>query len=215
MYFLTNGHPFLPPIETLIVTLQQDIASLALLEIIFVHNDFMGSEWTSLYQLGECLQNSSTLKELILFEKLTYSSFTDPEAVENAKKFLRCVSHNLVLNKLVVQWDLGKKGNAELVFIMKSFISDNTNLQYLGNSKCITNYMNWTGDHGLNVSLMLSSSPLTSLDFRFGKCSEEFAHVLQGFFFKCPQNIPKQLKFSLIYNFEDFTECGKFFGGLL
>ncbi len=215
MFFLTNGRLFIRPIEILIVTLQQDIASLASLEIIFDHSDFMGSEWTSAYRLGNCIQNSSTLKELTLFEKLTYSSFTDQEAVENAKMFLRCVSHNRVLNKLVVQWDLGKEGNAELGFILKSFISDNTNLQYFGNGQCITNYMNWTGDHGLNVSLMLRSSRLTSLDFRDGKCSEEFAQVLQGFFSKYPQHVPKQLMFSLTTNFEDFTECGKFIGGLL
>jgi len=91
MFFLTNGRLFIRPIEILIVTLQQDIASLASLEIIFDHSDFMGSEWTSAYRLGNCIQNSSTLKELTLFEKLTYSSFTDQEAVENAKMFLRCV----------------------------------------------------------------------------------------------------------------------------
>ncbi len=214
MYFKTNGRLFVPPIEILIETLQQDIASLALLEIRFDHNDFLDSEWTTLHQLGVSLQNSSTLKELVLSERWASSTFTDPEVFENAKKFMRCVAHNRVLNKMIVEWDLGKSGNVELAFILKSFISDNTNLHYLGNGKFTTNDLNWTGDHGLNISLMLRSSRLTSLDFRFGKCSKEFAQVLQGFFSKYPQHVPKQLSFSLTTNFEDFTECGKFFGGL-
>ncbi len=167
MSFRTNGCLFCSPIETLIETFQQDIVSLALLEIRFDHNVLLDSEWTTLYQLGESIQTSTTLKELYLGELWASSTFTDPEVIENAKKFLRCVSHNRVLNKLVVEWDFGNTGTVELGFILKSFISDNSNLQHLGNGKFISNYLNWTGDHGLNVSLMLHSSPLTSLDFRF------------------------------------------------
>lgn len=215
MNFLTNRRLFCSPVENLIETLQQDIASLASLEIRFDHNDFLDTGWTTLYQLGVSLQNSSTLKELVLSERWASSTFTDPEVVENAKEFLKCVSHNRVLNKLIVDWDFGRNGTAELGFILKSFISDNTNLHYLGNGKFTSNYLNWTGDHGLNVSLMLRSSPLTSLDFRFGQCSKEFAQVLQLFFSKYPQHVPNQLSFSLTTNFHDFIECGKFFGGLL
>ncbi len=58
MNFRTNGHLFCSPVENLIETLQQDIASFALLEIRYDQNNFWDTGLTTLYQLGESLQNS-------------------------------------------------------------------------------------------------------------------------------------------------------------
>ncbi len=104
MSFTMNGQLFRSPFETLILKLWLDIASLASLAFSFYHDNFLDSEWTTLYPLGKTLQNSSTLKELVLYAHWEFSTLTDPDVVENAKKFLKCVSHNRVLNNKVTEY---------------------------------------------------------------------------------------------------------------